>query len=407
MKRRQFVKASGLILGGLTVARQVSAGDPCPPGGLEALGGTSGGALACPRPSGPAPAWVADLQTNQWTGLSNVNTMDAVYAPNTGQYAVNGPRQVMGAWSGAILATGLGNYGSMVHWGGGHADYYGNELYRFDLETLTWIRMNDPSPHCGSIASTNLPNGLFPDGTPGVPHTYDMICYRSAANEYVAAGREYNNSGFGLYNMVSRFNLDTRTWATHNTEPSGIATRHMDCIYDAGRDVMWAVNTYSGGSDWHKWDFATNAWTTYSMSGTDSLGAAQYVPTRDCIVYVNLAGTMYGLDTANPGDRVLLTKTGSFPSISSNNADPMFWSSELGSLIFCKSGTGNLYRVTPPSGDWKTGTWTVSPISASGSSGLHDSNGVYKKFQVAEWGSIVVAILNERPTQNCYAIRLQ
>jgi len=49
----------------------------------------------------------------------------------------------MTAWSGGAFDT---TRDRLVVWGGGHADYPGNELYVFDLGTLRWQRLTDPSP---------------------------------------------------------------------------------------------------------------------------------------------------------------------------------------------------------------------------------------------------------------------
>ncbi len=69
------------------------------------------------------------------------------------------------AWSGAALDT---NADRLLVWGGGHADYSGNEVYAFDLRTLRWTRLTEPS-------AVDRSRGHYADGNPRSRHTYDYI----------------------------------------------------------------------------------------------------------------------------------------------------------------------------------------------------------------------------------------
>lgn len=413
MKRREFVKKSSLLLGGLAIARQVGAA-PCFPLGLGVQGGTSEQSGSCPQPPevvpGEAPSWAGSLNLNQWTQLSNVNSFGSVHASDIGQYGNSGPNAVFLSWNSAVLATSLGNSGSMVHWGGGHQDYYGNELYRFNLETLTWSRLNEPSPHSPSMASNSIPNGIFPDGTPGAPHTYNGLVYRSATNEFVTTRRERSNVGGDTTSSVSRFDLDGRSW-TNYTGSMSPSSRYTLCVYDPSRDVIWGVATeLSFSLSWSRFDFATGNWTNYTQpTGNLNGSAAAYVPTKDCVIFWSNNGSPpYALDPTSPTtDKVELTVTGVSFTASPSSTDAAHWSSVLGKIVYYDHNSDNIYTLTPPSGDWRTGTWVQARVSTSGSSGQHSSNGTYGKFQVAEWGTSAVGILNDYPTKNCYTIKLQ
>ena len=50
----------------------------------------------------------------------------------------------MFAWSGATFVPSLGVYGSIILFGGGHTDYLGNEVYRYDVETRLFTRLTSP-----------------------------------------------------------------------------------------------------------------------------------------------------------------------------------------------------------------------------------------------------------------------
>src|SRR5215831_10640591 len=78
------------------------------------------------------------------TWLSVPNSHMSTVAPTNGQFAgtwgVGGPANVIAAWCGGALDT---QRSRLILWGGGHADYYGNELYAFDIPTLKWSRLTD------------------------------------------------------------------------------------------------------------------------------------------------------------------------------------------------------------------------------------------------------------------------
>jgi len=54
-----------------------------------------------------------------------------------------GPSAILEAWNGAAFDED--NY-IFYFIGGGHADYGGNEMYKFDLHNGKWERLTDPSP---------------------------------------------------------------------------------------------------------------------------------------------------------------------------------------------------------------------------------------------------------------------
>jgi MYXO-CTERM domain-containing protein len=79
---------------------------------------------------------------------------------------------VITAWGGGVLDTSRGR---LLLWGGGHGDYWGNEVYAFDLQSLQWERIWGPS------ADADIPGGdaieVYGDGNPGSRHTYSGLSY--------------------------------------------------------------------------------------------------------------------------------------------------------------------------------------------------------------------------------------
>lgn len=46
--------------------------------------------------------------------------------------------------------------------GRGHGDYSGNELYAFEINTMSWSRLTETSADVGGEEAS----GLYPDGVP-------------------------------------------------------------------------------------------------------------------------------------------------------------------------------------------------------------------------------------------------
>jgi hypothetical protein len=86
-----------------------------------------------------------------------------------------GPSSVLTAWNSA--AYDRENKLLYFH-GGGHADYGGNEVYRFDLEGGEWRRLTDPSP-LEFYSDSDKYHIWIPDLrlVPGATHTYDGLVF--------------------------------------------------------------------------------------------------------------------------------------------------------------------------------------------------------------------------------------
>lgn len=75
------------------------------------------------------------------------------------------PADLVVAWGGGTVDTARNR---LLVWGGGHANYWGNEMYALDLPSLSIKRIIDPSP----LTSQSNCQSALPDGTPVSRHTY-------------------------------------------------------------------------------------------------------------------------------------------------------------------------------------------------------------------------------------------
>src|SRR5262249_50078587 len=69
----------------------------------------------------------------------------------------------------------------LIFTGGGHHDYWGNEVYALDLNSLTIKRLSQASQVPGDASTTNYE--ALPDGAPSARHTYGGINFTPTTGE--------------------------------------------------------------------------------------------------------------------------------------------------------------------------------------------------------------------------------
>ena len=104
-----------------------------------------------------------------------------------------GADAVPGGWPGAVVRawSSFGwdsSRGDLMLWGGGHANYVGNEMYVWDGATGAWGR--------GSIPSRTDSQGMVIGGTaPQSAHTYDNNIYLPVNDMFLTFGGAASGSG--------------------------------------------------------------------------------------------------------------------------------------------------------------------------------------------------------------------
>ena len=140
-------------------------------------------------------------------------------------------------------------------WGGGHNDYYGNEVYAFNLKTLTWSELSQPSDRTGYTGGP-----VNPDGTPVSSHSYDALTYLPGTNQmFVGSINDFNGNS---YPNTFLFNLSTNTWQQVAKFP-GAASPGTIAAYDSADGNVYAINVATG---LEKYNPTTNSWT--AVGGT-------------------------------------------------------------------------------------------------------------------------------------------
>jgi len=158
--------------------------------------------LAPPSPTSTAPAlsellsMIAEIPEGSWV-RANANPYNEVWSPTDlipYYYAQNpsSPASIIMPWSSFAWDT---NRGDLYLFGGGHANYAGNDVYRWRGTTRRWERLSLPS----EITQDALGNYMAVDGPNNAPpsaHTYDNNIYLPGIDRFVVfGGAAYNNGG--------------------------------------------------------------------------------------------------------------------------------------------------------------------------------------------------------------------
>ncbi|MDX2367650.1 MAG: Ig-like domain-containing protein, partial [Colwellia sp.] len=126
----------------------------------------------------------------------NENFFSEVWAPAELR-SLNGlsnpkPSKIVEAWSSFAWDS---NYGDLIIYGGGHANYSGNDVYRWRSSTRRWER----SALASEVVQDDLGNWRAIDGVfsaPSSAHTYDNNVYLPVAKRFMTyGGAAYNNGG--------------------------------------------------------------------------------------------------------------------------------------------------------------------------------------------------------------------
>ncbi len=277
-------------------------------------------ALAMSYPSAASAKTPAEMEPLTWlavpdTKMRSVQADPKLYADLQG----NGFPNIINAWGGGVLDT---QRSRMVIWGGGHNDYYGNEVYAFDIVELQWERLTEPTVDWDNCGDNNA------DGTANARHTYAGMAYIEHADRFFVSGGALNcTSGSCGADTTWEFDFDTATW----TDRQASGAHGTQCENNAAYDSTSGIVYWGDSSGLYAYDYDANSWsqlnsdylyaaattidttrgvlyaikegevTTYDIAGNDFTG--QVLATSGGDAYV--AGTSMGLAYDPVADRIV------------------------------------------------------------------------------------------------------
>jgi hypothetical protein len=305
----------------------------------------------------------ATLPPDTWLSVPNTHMRDV--APTNGQFAgtwgVDGPTGVIIAWGGGTFDT-LRN--RLVLFGGGHSDYWGNEVYVFDIGALAWTRLTDPT------LNPTLNQDINWDGTPNSRHTYNGLAYIAHADRFFALGGSVAGNGFASCQNTWTFDFGAKVWT--NRQPGGTkpTTGYGNaCSYDpATKKVWWCENNSQG---LFSYDYDSNAWTQHNSDSFYYYTST--IDTKRGVMVIVGNGNVYAYDLANANyTRQTWTTTGGDSLIALANIG-LDYDPTLDRIVgWCG---GSPYLLDPVSKVWTAGSSVGAP-----SAGM---NGVYGRWRYA------------------------
>ncbi len=348
-----------------------------------------------------------------------------------------GFRAITEAWNSAVFATRCGPCGSMVVYGGGHADYYGADVHTFDLASRTWARISDgwlggtPSQY-GEGA--RYPAARYPNGSPLPPHTYDYVQYDPVTNDYLLAkGQLELGDHVEAVTIPHLFNLTQRRWRHGPRHPHAVLNSGGCSAWDAVRRVLWTHSGDDGGGnafigfapDGDNGDGSFGRWTTMhdsKLRATANGNAMQHLPTLDLLVIACRARDALGaVEPGHPGAPLTwLTGCGERPPLAEFAA--LQYAPHSGALVYCAPRDGGaLYTIEPPDGPLsraKAARWCWRRVDASDrtldpfedaalcSRGAVNRSHLFGRLRIATFDDGDYAVLVRHVDSPVYAMRL-
>lgn len=310
-----------------------------------------------------------------WQELPNTQ-MRTVCPPNTAEYPFwNRCHAVIEAWSGGAFDTFRNR---LIIWGGGHGDYYGNEIYALDLNSFSFQRLTDPSS--GFVVGGSCVS-MLPDGNPSSRHTYGGLAYIEHADRLFAYGgsQACGSGGFGADTWT--FDFSTMKWERMQEVNSQIGNRIVAAAYDRVTQKVYLHN----GNGFFTYDYDTNTWTR--LNGNDSISSfktafAVVDPVRRKFVVVS-SGQVYVIDlrAGSNYSSAILGTSGATTLMAEGRSPGLAYDAARDRIVGWNGADSSSTPDTVYSLDLDTGIWTA--VAAPGGPVGGNTRGTFGRWRYA------------------------
>jgi chitodextrinase len=347
------------------------------------------------------------IPNTAWAGLCpNATGARPDVQGNTGCSAV------AEAWSGGAADTANNR---LIFTGGGHHDYYGNEVYSLNLNTLT-ISTLDKASDVSGINTNAQDYDTCPDGTACPRHTYGGIVYDPTSGKLMFQGGGLTGPG----------DLGHSTWAltisclNPNATGVGCWSRLTPTVtggslsnnfgnlaaYDLNTDSVWVWETTQSqtGNLW-QYNRSSNTYSNratygstsgayldgYQSGAIDSTRSLFFGVGNGKLLKVSIAsGSNYAVtDMAGSASGCSTAVGGAYPGVAFDTASK--------NLVIWQGGN-SAYVYNPSTNACSTATYTGGPTTVG-------QNGTFGRFQYFP-ALGVFAVCNQN-TENCFTLRLE
>jgi hypothetical protein len=330
------------------------------------------------------------------------------------------------AWNGAVYASGYGDSGAMVVFGGGHNDYFGSDVHAFDVADREWRRLTTGyvrgAPEAYGDGAV-YPDAEYPDGSPLPPHTYDYIQYDAVGNDVLLLkGQTELGPRVQATPTPHLFNLASLTWRRGTKHPSAILNSGGFSTWDAKRRLVWGHSGDDGGGnafvafcpDGRNADGTSGSWREFhpnKLVGANH-NAMQVVPGMDLIVLaLHARDALAVIDPKQPAAAIA-------PVISHGPKPPLHeyaslqYTPHLDALVYYSANDGATVHAVEVDGDahWRplTDSSSLDPIDDAARQSRYEVNRAHTfgRFRVAHFDAMDLALLVRHVDSPVYAMRL-
>jgi Galactose oxidase, central domain len=318
------------------------------------------------------------------------NTRLATICPEDSPVHGNsGCAAVMSAWNGGIADT---DQNLLIFFGGGHRDYYGNEVYALDLNRLALTKLTKPSP----ISNLDTCPESYVDGRPGARHTYNGLAYLASLRSLYLFGGAKSPCG-QMSDATWILDLHSLEWTrreTHGDTPAAVPGVAAD--FDPVTGLVFLTDTHG----FFSYDPGRNTYVRlHSYYGIDYHLNGVIDPGRRLFILIGGPGQLWSIDIGTGSKHELKDL-----SHIQRGCDPLLHVSYPGlaydpvqKLLIGWGGGDAVYLFQPD-------TATCQAVSYPGGPGPAQSNGTNGRFRYFPTPG-VFALLNDWK-QNAYSLRL-
>jgi hypothetical protein len=325
-------------------------------------------------------------KTNEVKSIVKVNLFENLKAgewlevPDSHLNSVPPGGNVIAPWSGGAFDT---KRNQLIVWGGGHGDYAGNEVYAFNLNTLKWSRLTEPS----SLKEVKGCEPTMPDGQPTSRHTYNGLDYIESEDTIISAGGfiwPCANSDPFIWN----FDFKLNKWVKGAN--LGFGSRAM-VAYDSSTGHLWCY----GGTGLNEYDPATKSWTKRDNNGLS--GQSFTVdPDKHWLIGLNKGSVTYFPIAGNTNKAVTHKTTGDTESINAAMPDgdyctPGFVWDPIIKKVVAWNGGADVFIL-----DAETHVWAKKAPSATNKviPTAPAKQGTYGRFRYSPKSNVFVVVNN-------------
>lgn len=198
-----------------------------------------------------------------------------------------GCESVVIAWNGGVADL---KRNRLIIWGGGHSDYFGNEIYALDVNKASLERLTDPSP----VSNVGSCPESYTDGRPSARHTYNGLVYVPEQDAMFSFGGSKSICG-GMSDRIWKLEFAGLAWTL--MEPH----RGDKFLNAPGISTDYDPNThsifFSDTASFFRYDPATNTVKKLAdLHGVDDHLTGVVDPEKKLFIMAGYPGQFWAID---------------------------------------------------------------------------------------------------------------